>query len=104
MPLPLRRVPRPATVGQDEGGRHCALAAGLDAAHPLRLQRSMPGALPSPLERPKLSLQQPAYREFRLRRPVMDLKDKRLWLVIVVLIVAYAGGWFGGTPTPEPTQ
>jgi hypothetical protein len=34
--------------------------------------------------------------------------DKRLWYgvaaVIVVLVIAYAAGWFGGTPTPAPQQ
>jgi hypothetical protein len=38
----------------------------------------------------------------------MDMKDKRLWwavaAIVVLVVIGYAGGWFGGTPTPEPTQ
>ena len=37
----------------------------------------------------------------------MDLKDRRIWyvvaaVVIVLLIIAYAAGWFGGAPAPAP--
>lgn len=38
----------------------------------------------------------------------MNLKDKRLWygvvaLIVVLLVIAYAGGWFGGTaPEVQP--
>lgn len=40
----------------------------------------------------------------------MDLKDKRLWyvvaavIIIVLIVIGYATGWFGGTPAPEPQQ
>ena len=39
----------------------------------------------------------------------MDLNDKRLWygvvaVIVVLLVIAYAAGWFGGTPTPAPLQ
>jgi hypothetical protein len=39
----------------------------------------------------------------------MDLKDRRLWygviaVIVVLLVIAYAAGWFGGTPTPAPQQ
>jgi len=39
----------------------------------------------------------------------MDLKDRRLWygvvaVIVVLLVIAYAAGWFGGTPTPAPPQ
>jgi Flp pilus assembly protein protease CpaA len=39
----------------------------------------------------------------------MDLKDKRLWwgvaaVIIVLIVIGYAAGWFGGTPVPEPQQ
>jgi hypothetical protein len=39
----------------------------------------------------------------------MDLKDRRLWygviaVVVVLLVIAYAAGWFSGTPTPAPQQ
>ena len=37
----------------------------------------------------------------------MDLKGRRIWyvvaaVVIVLLIIAYAAGWFGGAPGPAP--
>ena len=36
----------------------------------------------------------------------MDLKDKRLWyvvaVIVVLLVIGYAAGWFGGTSEPEP--
>ena len=37
----------------------------------------------------------------------MDPRDKRLWytvaaVIVVLLVIAYAAGWFGGTPTPAP--
>ncbi len=38
----------------------------------------------------------------------MDLKDRRLWygvaVIVVLIVIAYAAGWFGGTPTPVPSQ
>jgi hypothetical protein len=39
----------------------------------------------------------------------MDLKNRRLWygvvaVIVVLLVIAYAAGWFGGTPTPVPPQ
>jgi hypothetical protein len=38
----------------------------------------------------------------------MDLKDRRLWygvaVIVVLLVIAYAAGWIGGTPTPVPPQ
>ena len=39
----------------------------------------------------------------------MDLKDRRLWygvaaVIVVLLLIAYAAGWFGGTPIPAPQQ
>ena len=40
----------------------------------------------------------------------MDLKDKRLWyvvaavIIIVLIVIGYATGWFGGTLAPEPQQ
>jgi hypothetical protein len=39
---------------------------------------------------------------------MMDLKDRRLWygvaVIVVLIVIAYAAGWFGGTPTPVPPQ
>ena len=36
----------------------------------------------------------------------MDLKDKRLWsvvaVIVVLLVIGYAAGWFSGTSEPEP--
>jgi hypothetical protein len=37
----------------------------------------------------------------------MNLRDKRLWygvaaVIVVLLVIAYAAGWFSGTPTPPP--
>jgi hypothetical protein len=39
----------------------------------------------------------------------MNPMDKRLWygvaaVIVVLLVIAYAVGWFGGTPTPAPQQ
>ncbi len=39
----------------------------------------------------------------------MDFKDKRLWygviaVIVVLLVIGYAGGWFGGILTPAPRQ
>ena len=39
----------------------------------------------------------------------MDLKDKRLWwgvaaVIVVLIVIGYAGDWFGGTPAPELQQ
>lgn len=39
----------------------------------------------------------------------MDFKDKRLWygviaVIVVLLVIGYATGWFGGTPIPAPQQ
>ncbi|TDQ16858.1 hypothetical protein DEV91_12920 [Phyllobacterium brassicacearum] len=38
----------------------------------------------------------------------MDLKDRRLWygvaVIVVLIVIAYAAGWFGGPPTPVPPQ
>lgn len=38
----------------------------------------------------------------------MDLRDRRLWYVvaaiIVLIIIGYAAGWFGGEPVPPVTQ
>jgi hypothetical protein len=35
----------------------------------------------------------------------MDFKDQRIWYVIVVLlIIGYATGWFSGAPAPAPQQ
>lgn len=39
----------------------------------------------------------------------MDLKDRRLWYgvvaaIVVLVAIAYAAGWFGGTPLPAPQQ
>jgi hypothetical protein len=39
----------------------------------------------------------------------MDLKGRRLWyrvvaVIVVVVVIAYAAGWFGGTPIPAPQQ
>ncbi|PAQ10591.1 hypothetical protein CIT26_07830 [Mesorhizobium temperatum] len=39
----------------------------------------------------------------------MDLKDRRLWygvaaVIVVLVVIAYAAGWFGGTPIPAPQQ
>jgi hypothetical protein len=44
----------------------------------------------------------------RETRP-MDLKDPRIWyavaaVIIVLIIVGYATGWFGGAPEPAPQQ
>jgi hypothetical protein len=38
----------------------------------------------------------------------MDFKDRRLWYVvlaiIVLIVLGYAFGWFGGAPGPAPQQ
>jgi hypothetical protein len=39
----------------------------------------------------------------------MDLKDRRLWygvvaVIVVLVVIAYAAGWFGGTPITAPQQ
>ena len=39
----------------------------------------------------------------------MDFKDRRLWysvvaVIVVLVVIAYAAGWFGGTPLPAPQQ
>lgn len=40
----------------------------------------------------------------------MDLKDKRLWwvgaavIIVVLIVIGYAAGWFGGIPAPAPQQ
>jgi hypothetical protein len=39
----------------------------------------------------------------------MNPMDKRIWygvaaVILVLLVIAYAAGWFGGTPTPAPQQ
>lgn len=39
----------------------------------------------------------------------MNPKDKRLWygvaaVIVVLLVIAYAAGWFGATPIPAPQQ
>jgi hypothetical protein len=44
----------------------------------------------------------------RETRP-MDLKDRRVWyavaaVIIVLIIIGYATGWFSGAPAPAPQQ
>ena len=39
----------------------------------------------------------------------MDFKDRRIWyavaaVIIVLIIIGYAAGWFGGAPAPAPQQ
>ena len=39
----------------------------------------------------------------------MDFKDRRLWyavaaVIIVLIIIGYATGWFGGAHAPAPPQ
>jgi hypothetical protein len=39
----------------------------------------------------------------------MDFNDRRLWYgvavaIVVLLVIAYAAGWFGGTPPATPPQ
>lgn len=38
----------------------------------------------------------------------MDLRDRRLWYVVaaivVLIIIGYAAGWFGGEAVPPVTQ
>src|SRR3990170_3121651 len=39
----------------------------------------------------------------------MDLKDRRIWygvvaVIVVLVVIAYAAGWFGSTPLPAPQQ
>lgn len=39
----------------------------------------------------------------------MDFNDKRVWygvaaVIVVLLVIAYAAGWFGGAPTSAPLQ
>ena len=43
------------------------------------------------------------------KQVTMDLKDRRLWygvvaVIVVLVVIAYAAGWFGGTPIPAPQQ
>jgi hypothetical protein len=40
---------------------------------------------------------------------MMDFMNKRLWygviaVIVVLLVIGYAGGWLGGTLTPTPNQ
>jgi Flp pilus assembly protein protease CpaA len=42
-------------------------------------------------------------------RTVQDFKDRRVWyavaaVIIVLIIIGYATGWFGGAPAPAPQQ
>ena len=39
----------------------------------------------------------------------MDFKDRRLWygvvaVIVVLLVIGYAAGWFGGTPPTPPVE
>jgi hypothetical protein len=39
----------------------------------------------------------------------MDFNDRRIWyavaaVIIVLIIIGYATGWFGGAPAPAPQQ
>jgi Flp pilus assembly protein protease CpaA len=39
----------------------------------------------------------------------MDFNDRRLWygvavVIVVLILIAYAAGWLGGTPPPAPQQ
>jgi hypothetical protein len=39
----------------------------------------------------------------------MDFKDRRVWyavaaVIIVLIIIGYAMGWFSGAPAPAPQQ
>ena len=39
----------------------------------------------------------------------MDLKDRRIWyavaaVIIVLIVIGYAAGWFGGEPAVVPQQ
>jgi hypothetical protein len=39
----------------------------------------------------------------------MDFNDRRLWygvavVIVVLIVIAYAAGWIGGTPRPAPQQ
>jgi Flp pilus assembly protein protease CpaA len=39
----------------------------------------------------------------------MDFKDRRIWyavaaVIIVLIVIGYAAGWFGGAPAPMPQQ
>jgi Flp pilus assembly protein protease CpaA len=39
----------------------------------------------------------------------MDFKDRRIWytvaaVIIVLIVIGYAAGWFGGGPAPAPQQ
>jgi Flp pilus assembly protein protease CpaA len=39
----------------------------------------------------------------------MDFKDRRIWyavaaVIVVLIIIGYATGWFGGGPTVVPQQ
>ncbi len=47
-------------------------------------------------------------RAGRPEEPVMNWRDKRLWsgvaaVLVVLLIIAWAAGWFGAGPPPEAT-
>ena len=39
----------------------------------------------------------------------MDFKDQRIWyaiaaVIVVLIIIGYVTGWFGGAPAPVPQQ
>jgi hypothetical protein len=39
----------------------------------------------------------------------MNVTDRRLWygvvaVIVVLLVIGYAAGWFGGTPLPAPQK
>jgi hypothetical protein len=39
----------------------------------------------------------------------MNFTDRRLWygvvaVIVILLVIGYAVGWFGGTPPPAPQQ
>ena len=40
----------------------------------------------------------------------MDFKDRRIWyavaavIIVLIIIIGYATGWFGGAPAPAPQQ
>ena len=40
----------------------------------------------------------------------MVFKDRRLWyavaavIIVLIIIIGYATGWFGGAPAPAPQQ
>ena len=71
---------------------------------PVECPRPVGASVPCSLLVPGLSRFQPANRV----GDRMNFRDSRLWygvvgVLVVLLVIAYGAGWFGGVPTPPLT-